>query len=129
MGSNPINLAIRFLLELIALITSSMWGWRLHDAPINYLLAFSVPVLFALIWGTFAIPNDPSRSGKAPIPTNGIIRLLIELSLFGFSIFAVFELFGEAYAIPYGSIIIIHYAVSYDRIMWMLTRRNLPKKP
>jgi hypothetical protein len=32
MGSHPINLAIRFLLEVAALTSTGMWGWRVSDA-------------------------------------------------------------------------------------------------
>jgi hypothetical protein len=31
MGSHPINLAIRFLLEVVALTSMGMWGWRASD--------------------------------------------------------------------------------------------------
>ena len=66
MGSHPINLAFRFLLELAALVASGFWGWRQSDGGFRYILAIGIPVFLAVVWGTFAVPNDPSRSGKSP---------------------------------------------------------------
>ena len=63
MGSHPINLAIRFLLEITALITMGFWGWRQSEGWFRYILALIIPILAAVVWGTFAVPNDPSRSG------------------------------------------------------------------
>ena len=67
MGSNPLNLLIRFLLELTALIALGFWGWRNGEGAFRYALAIIIPVIIAADWGTFAVPDDPSRSGSAPI--------------------------------------------------------------
>jgi len=70
---NPINLFVRFVLELSALIVVGIWGYRLSDGWTKYLLAIGLPLIMAAIWGIFAVPNDPSRSGNTVIVTPGII--------------------------------------------------------
>ena len=122
MGSHPVNLAVRFLLELGALIACGMWGWRMSDGWFRYVLAVAIPVILAIIWGMFAVPNDPSRSGAAPVPTPGIIRLLLELAFFGFATWCMREMGYMKAATIYGVIVIIHYALSYDKISWLLTK-------
>ena len=121
MGSHPLNLALRFILEIIALLAVGLWGWHCGSAGYNYLLAAGLPVSFALIWGIFNVPNDPSRSGRAPVKVPGIIRLLIELSLFGFAVWALFHLDYKTGAFIFGGVLILHYIISYDRINWLLS--------
>ena len=86
MGSHPINLAVRFLLEVVALGSMGLWGWTQHGGVGRWLWAIGLPLIAAIVWGTFAVPNDPSRSGEAPVVTSGILRLLIELLIFGIGV-------------------------------------------
>ena len=79
MGSHPVNLLLRFLLELCVLAVAGYWGWSVSEGFTRFLLLLGVPLLLAVVWGTFAVPSDPSRSGRAPIPVPGVVRLLIEL--------------------------------------------------
>ena len=44
------------------------WGWTQHDGPARFLWAIGLPLLSAVIWGVFTVPDDRSRSGKAPVP-------------------------------------------------------------
>ncbi len=120
MGSHPINLVIRFLLELTALVAGGMWGWQLSDSPLKFVLAIAIPLLIAGTWGTFAVPDDPSRSGKAPIPVPGIIRLLIESAVFAFAIFSLYDLGYMQFSRNLSIAVIVHYATSYDRILWLI---------
>ena len=36
MGSHPVNLMIRFLLELTALASVGLWGWKSFDGTLQY---------------------------------------------------------------------------------------------
>ena len=121
MGSHPLNLAVRFLLEIFALISVSMWGWKQYDGWLQYVLAFGMPVLLAAIWGTFAVPDDPSRSGKTLIVTSGILRLAIELGIFSFATWSLYDIGFISISIVFGSIVLAHYIVSYDRIKWLIS--------
>ena len=122
MGANPLNLALRFILELTALSATGMWGWKQSDSWLRFLLVIGIPIMLAVIWGVFNVPGDPSRSGEAPIVTPGIIRLLIELSIFAFSTWALYDLGYLKSSVALGIIIGLHYIVSYDRIAWLLNQ-------
>ena len=120
MSAHPINLFVRFLLEMAALVVIGIWGWKVGTEDFRIGLAFGLPVLTAAIWGIFAVPNDPSRSGKAPIPVIGSVRLLIEIGIFVLAIWALYELDFVKLGWLFGSIVILHYAVSFDRILWLM---------
>ena len=123
MGSNPINLVVRFILELAGLVALGRWGWFQADGWLSYLLALGVPLLAAGMWGTFAVPGDPSRSGKAPVPVPGIVRLILELAYFGAATWALFATGLATLGWAYGLAVILHYLASYDRVGWLLQRR------
>jgi hypothetical protein len=122
MGSHPINLAIRFLLELSALAAMGVWGWRQSEGWYRFLLALGIPIIVAVVWGTFAVPNDPSRSGSAPIAVPGILRLTIELAYFTFATWALYDLGFTGLSWTLGIIVVLHYITSYDRILWLITQ-------
>ncbi len=120
MGSHPINLVIRFLLELAALFAIGVWGLQLSEGPIRFALAFGIPIIFAAIWGIFAVPNDPSRSGKAPIRVPGLICLIIELGVFAFAAWSLYDTGYSTLSWILTGIVLIHYIISYDRIIWLI---------
>ena len=94
---NPINLALRFLLELAA--------------------------IFAVLWGVFAVRGDPSRSGKTLVQTPGILRLLLELGLFGVAAWMLLDLDHSTIALIFGSAVVIHYFIYFDRVAWLLKQK------
>jgi len=119
-GSHPLNLALRFLLELVALFSMSMWGWRTGEGWMRWVLAASIPIVAALLWGVFAVPDDPSRSGSAPIPVPGLLRLALEAAVFAVGVWALRDTGFLRSSLVFGLIVLIHYALSYDRIGWLL---------
>ncbi len=122
MGSHPVNLGLRFLLELSALLTMGIWGWQQRVDGLRFVLALSIPLLLAIIWGVFAVPNDPSRSGKAPVPIPGLLRLVIELAFFALAAWALYDLGHVIPALVLGIISLLHSLISYDRVWWLLAR-------
>jgi len=120
MGSNPINLTIRFLLELSALLAMGFWGWRQGEGLFRFVLAIGIPLIAAVLWGTFAVPDDPSRSGKAPVPVPGIVRLVLELAVFAFATWALYNTGAIQLSWILGVATLIHYALSYDRLWWLI---------
>ncbi len=120
MGSHPVNLGLRFLLELVALASMGTWGWRSGEGGIRFLLAAILPLTAAAVWGVFAVPDDPSRSGSVPVAVSGLIRLALEALVLGFG---VWSLNGSGFtrtSWAFGCVVAIHYAVSYDRIIWLI---------
>lgn len=75
-------MAVRFLLEMVAVFMMSIWGYYHSENAPGILFAILLPTGFLLLWGIFAVPGDPSRSGKTVIRTPGILRLILELFLF-----------------------------------------------
>jgi hypothetical protein len=118
MNTNPINLALRFLLEIAMLISPGYWGWHLTANWIQYVAALGIPVIAAVLWGVFRIPNDPK---PAPVELPGIIRLLLELLLFGSAVLALNNLGYAQLSLIMAILVILHYLVSYDRI-WVMLR-------
>jgi hypothetical protein len=125
MGSHPLNLILRFLLEIIALFSIGIWGWKQNENSIGLVLAIGLPFMAAIIWGVFTVPNDPSRSGSAPIITTGIIRLIIEFVIFGFAIWSLKDLGWSKTSIIFGIVVLVHYLFSYDRVLWLLTKKHM----
>ncbi len=120
MSSHPINLAVRFLLEVAALLAIGYWGWSTGSGVLRFVLAPGLPLIAAILWGTFRVPNDPSSSGKAPVPIPGILRLLLELALFAFATWALYDAGAVQLSWILGLVVVVHYALSYDRIRWLV---------
>ncbi len=122
-SKHPVNLALRFLLELAAIFAFGFWGYFLAGDGTRILLAILFPLLFAVLWGVFAVRGDPSRSGKTVVQTPGIIRLLLELALFGAAAWMMLDLDHSLIALIFGSAVVIHYFISFDRISWLLKQK------
>ena len=122
MGSNPINLAFRFLLEIAGLVALGFWGWNQTEGILRFVLALGIPLIAAVLWGTFAVPDDPSRSGKAPVPVPGIVRLLLELAFFGIATWSILDYGATTVGWVYGIVVLAHYLISYDRVLWLIRR-------
>ena len=120
MSTHPLNLALRFLLELAAWTSMGYWGWTRASGWLRPVLAAIVALLAIAAWGTFAVPDDPSRSGKAPVPVPGVVRLALELAEFAFAAWALTNAGSLGLGIALGATVIAHYALSYDRIAWLL---------
>jgi hypothetical protein len=121
MNTNPVNLAVRFLLEIVMLIAFACWGWHSTTGWFRYIAAAGLPVIAATLWGVFRIPNDPK---PAPVAIPGIVRLLLEWVLFGLAAWALHDLGYTKSAIVMVVVVVLHYIVSYDRTWVML--RNKP---
>jgi len=120
MGSNPINLAFRFLLEVVALLAIGYWGWSTSEGVLRFVLALGLPIIAAVLWGTFRVPNDASSSGKAPVPIPGFLRLVLELALFAFAVWGLYDAGAVQLSWILGLAVLVHYALSYDRISWLI---------
>jgi len=122
MGSHPVNLALRFLMELSALVAMGYWGWQQSDSAWRIVFALGVPILAAAVWGTLAVPEDPSRSGSAPLPVPGLLRLAIELGFFSFAAWALYTIGALRLSGLLSVAVVVHYLASYDRVRWLMAR-------
>lgn len=122
-SNHPINLIFRFFLELAAIFFFGYWGYYLGGESLGILLAILFPVIFAVFWGVFAVRGDPSRSGKTVVHTPGALRLLLELVLFGAAAWMMLDLDYCAIALVFGSAVVLHYFLSFNRIAWLLKQK------
>ena len=118
------NDLLRFILELWALVVYGYWGLNQSFGVFNYVLMIGLPVIMAVLWGIFAVPNDPSRSGRAPISVPGAVRLVLELLILGLAFWIMFQ--GELFylGLVYGALVIIHYIIARDRVRWLLESKE-----
>jgi hypothetical protein len=119
---NPLNLALRFLLEIAALVAMALWGWSVGSGGLEYALVVVVPLVAIVAWATFAVPGDPSRGKDGLVRVPGLVRLAIELAFFGFAVFALHDLAADAIALGVALATVLHYALSFRRIAWLVRR-------
>lgn len=118
--AHPGNMLLRVLLELATLVAVGYWGWTLSDGIGRYLLALGLPAVLAAIWGVFAVPDDPSRSGNAPFPVPGSVRLFLELVILALGALAIWRVGHPWLGVFFAGLILVHYFLSIDRIRWLL---------
>ncbi len=124
MADHPLNLALRFMLELVALGGFALLGWTLGGEGWRLVPAIALPAVAAAAWGTFRIPNDP---GRAPVPVPGPVRLALEVAVFagGAAGFAAAGHTTVAFVVGAGTV--GHYLASYDRVLRLLRNRPAPE--
>lgn len=121
-GFHPANLAFRLVLELAAFAALAIGGYAIGSGALSWVLAVGLPIGGMAAWGTFNVPGDRSRSGEAPVPVPGAIRLLVEAAVFGVAIVVV-SFANQTYAAALLAGVVVHYALSIDRIKWLLSNR------
>jgi hypothetical protein len=119
-GFHPANLAFRLVLELAAFVALAIGGYAIGSGALSWVLAVGLPIAGMAAWGTFNVPGDRSRSGEAPVPVPGAIRLLVEAAVFGVAIVVV-SFANPTYAAALLVGVVVHYAMSIDRIKWLLS--------
>jgi hypothetical protein len=56
-----LNLALKFLLEIAALVAIGIWGASLADGAVAVLCAIALPAVAAVLWGLLAAPRARRR--------------------------------------------------------------------
>ena len=116
---HPLNLALRFFLEVAALGGFGVLAWRSAGGWWRYLAVIAVLALLMTLWGVFAVPGDPSRSGNAPVPVSGSVRFALELAVLLGGAGAFYWTGNNLVAIALAALVVIHYALSGERIAGM----------
>lgn len=118
-GFHPVNLAFRFVLEIAAFAALAVGGYAIGSGIFSWVFAIGLPIVAMAAWGTFNVPGDRSRSGEAPVPVPGVVRLIVEIDVFGVAI-VVAWFANPTFALVLLAGVVIHYALSIDRITWLL---------
>jgi hypothetical protein len=109
---------------MAAWVSLGYWGFSQHTGIWRFVLGIGLPVIAAALWAIFAVPDDHTRSGRAPVPIPGVLRLVLELALFGLAAWALCDAGRLMLAPIMAGITVIHYALSWDRIAWLLRQKG-----
>lgn len=119
MANHPLNLGIRFLLEIATLVAMGYWGFSQHSGLLQVALGIGIPLTAAILWGTFRVDGDPR---SAPVPVRGVVRLTLEFAFFGTAIVMLYAAGAHGAALILLLVSGAHYLISYDRMVWLLRR-------
>ena len=128
MSGHPVNQALRFLLEMATLVAIGYWGWVAHAPPWGLLWGMALPALIMVVWATLRSPVDPSPA-PVPLPVPGWARLALEAAVFSGGVATLCGVRRPSLAVVLASALALHYALSYDRVVAMVTPRSPTKDP
>ncbi len=117
MNNHPLNLALRFLLEISLVTIYALWGWTNHTGPYKYFWAWGLTIAVSIAWAVFRVDGDP---GNAIVSIPGWLRLLFEAVVFCFAIYFLYQLKYNLIGLIFTVVVLIHYCISYDRIYRLL---------
>jgi hypothetical protein len=117
----PFQLALRLVLEVGALVAIAAWARQaVGRGALGWCAALGMAVLVGSVWGVFAVPGDPSRSGRAPVPVSGWARIGIEMGVFFGGAAALVSLEWWHWFGPFIAGFVVHHAGTRPRILWLL---------
>jgi hypothetical protein len=101
------NLALRFLLELCALGALGYWGFKTGNAVITKIvLGVGVPLVAAVVWGTFVSP-------QAPVQLPGLVVLTLQVLVFGSAAAGLVATGHRTLALVFVVIVVINAILMY----------------
>jgi hypothetical protein len=101
------NLALRFLLELCALVALGYWGFKTGSGEITKLaLGIGVPLVAAVVWGVFVAP-------RAPVALPGFMVLLLQVFVFGSAAAGLAATGHRALALGFAVVVVINAILMY----------------
>lgn len=116
------NLALRFGLEVAALVGLGAGAWSAASGVLRVVLVVVVPLVAAVAWATFNVLGDPSRSGEAPVEVAGPVRLALELAILVGGVVGLAIAGWTVVAVVVGALLTLHYATTGPRLRWLLPR-------
>ena len=101
------NNALRFLLEVAAIVAIAYWGLTLRSfGAWRYAVAIGLSLLIILVWGLWGAPMASFRLDTIP-------RLLLEILIFSSAVAALFASGQKTLAGVMASIVVINTFVLY----------------
>ena len=104
------NLAVKFLLELVALAAFAYWGSTIGSGIVSVLLGIAAPALAAVLWGTFAAPRARRRLRLG-------VRAPFELTVFALAVLALLRA-SSAAAIAFAAVVTLNAALLTTLGQW-----------
>jgi hypothetical protein len=114
----PVNAMVRFVCELVALFGIGVGAWAWTGSVLATVL---LPVGGATIWGVFRVPDDP---GPPPVEVPGVLRLLIEATVFASGVWGLLAAYGPVPGVAFGFVLIAHYATTPRRLSYVISCRG-----
>lgn len=116
----PIDLAVRAILEIAAVLGLVLGGLASIPGVMGLVLALGAAGAAAAAWATFRVPDDP---GPSPWPIPGSARLALELVLLGLGAVGWLLAGWLIVAVLTGALIVLHYLMTGPRVRWLLDQR------
>ena len=102
-----LNLAFRFILELLALVALFLWGLQASDSlPLQLLAGLGAPALVMAVWGLFVAPKASRRLADP-------VRLAVELAIWALGALAFGLVVGPIVGIMFGAAVLISLALMF----------------
>lgn len=102
-----VNLALRFSLEICALISMGYWGFKSGNGQLmKIVLGLGIPLIAALVWGVFGSP-------AAPVVLPKPLHLMLELAIFGLACILLYASGYRFLALAFGMILVINRILIY----------------
>ena len=118
--------ALRFSLEIAALVAWGMTGWELAgdagNGLLRWLLAFVLVSVAAGAWGTFRVDGDSGGDNEAPVRVPGTVRLVLELVVLLGGAVAVTWAGETVFGVVLGLLVAGHYATTMQRVTWLVSQ-------
>lgn len=114
----PVNAAVRFVCELVALYGIGAGGFAWTD---SWIAAVALPVVAATLWGVFRVPDDP---GVPPVAVPGALRLAIEAVVLGSGALGLWAAHGPPAGILFTTVLVVHYATTPGRLRYVWSCRQ-----
>jgi hypothetical protein len=115
---HALNLALRFVLEFLALVAVGYWGFTL-PAPLGVRLlgGLGLPLLLATAWAVFRVPGD---GGEPIVVVSGPVRLLLEAVVFGTAVVLLTAAGAPRLAGALALVLLLHYGLDHQRVAALL---------
>ena len=101
------NLALRFLLELVALAALGYWGFKSGNGALAKAgLGLGAPLVAAVVWGTFLSP-------QAPVQLPGLLALILQALVFGLAAASLVATGHRTLALVFVVLVVINALLMY----------------
>ena len=102
-----VNLALRFLLELCALVALGYWGFKTGSGAIaKVALGIGLPLVAAVVWGVFVAP-------RAPVELPGVLVLVLQVLVFGSAAAGMAATGHRTLALAFAVVVVLNAVLMY----------------